>query len=367
VWNLCVEQESHWRPGRGPVAGLIERCQQLTEARADNPWLAAGSSIVQQQAIRDYHHAMQAFFDGARDKPTWRKAKRRDGFRIVMLKSHHIRRLNRKAGEVWIPKVGWVRFRWSRAVPGGARSYRVTRDRTGRWHIAFAAVPEPIPAPGTGEVVGIDRGVAVSAALSTGEMLTVPGWSKPEQRRFKRLERQLSKSKRCSKRRERIRKGRARLSARETDRRKDRAEKLSTRVALRFDIIRVEELDIMNLTRSAKGTTVSPGQSVAAKSALNDRILRSGWGLLVRRLEDKAPGRVEKVPPAYTSQRCSACGHVDGRSRESQAAFRCTSCGYACNADVNAARNIAAGHAVTARGGDRATGPANREPHLLAS
>jgi putative transposase len=122
-----------------------------------------------------------------------------------------------------------------------------------------------------------------------------------------------------------------------------------------------------NLTRSARGTTASPGQNVAAKSALNDRILRAGWGLLVRRLEDKAPGRVEKVPPAYTSQRCSACGHVDGRSRESQAAFRCTSCGYACNADVNAARNIAAGHAVTARGGDRATGPAKREPQLLAS
>ena len=90
----------------------------------------------------------------------------------------------------------------------------------------------------------------------------------------------------------------------------------------------------------------------------------SGWGLLVRRLEDKAPGRVEKVQPAYTSQRCSACGHVDRKSRESQAVFRCTACGYACNADVNAARNISAGHAVKARRGDRAAGPVNREPQL---
>jgi putative transposase len=92
---------------------------------------------------------------------------------------------------------------------------------------------------------------------------------------------------------------------------------------------------------------------------------QAGWGLLVRRLEDKAPGRVEKVPPAYTSQRCSACGHVDRKSRESQAVFRCTACGYACNADVNAARNIAAGRAVKARGGDRAAGPVNREPQLV--
>ena len=91
-------------------------------------------------------------------------------------------------------------------------------------------------------------------------------------------------------------------------------------------------------------------------------ILASGWGLLVRRLQDKAPGRVEKVRPAYTSQCCSACGHIAAGSRESQALFRCVACGYACNADVNAARNIAAGHAVTARGGSGLPGPVNREP-----
>ena len=102
------------------------------------------------------------------------------------------------------------------------------------------------------------------------------------------------------------------------------------------------------------------------KAGLNREILASGWGLLVRRLRDKAPGRVETINPAFTSQRCSACGHMDGNSRESQARFACTACGFACNADVNAARNIAAGHAGTARGGLRDAEPANREPQLLA-
>jgi transposase len=74
---------------------------------------------------------------------------------------------------------------------------------------------------------------------------------------------------------------------------------------------------------------------------------------------------VEKVYPAYTSQRCSACGHVAAESRKSQALFACVACNFACNADVNAARNIAAGHAVTARGGDGAARPVNREPQLL--
>jgi transposase len=122
---------------------------------------------------------------------------------------------------------------------------------------------------------------------------------------MKRLERRLARAQRGSNRRARVKLAIARLRAREIDRRKDWAE--------------------------------------------------------------KAPGRVGKVRPAFTSQRCSACGQVDPKSRESQAVFRCTACGYACNADVNAARNIAAGHAVTARGGDGVTRPVNREPHLLAS
>src|ERR1700730_18417618 len=99
------------------------------------------------------------------------------------------------------------------------------------------------------------------------------------------------------------------------------------------------------MTRSGTGTPENPGRNVGAKAVLNRSILQSGWGLLVRRLEEKAPGRVEKIKPHYTSQRCSVCGQVHGTSRERQAVFRCAGCGYACNADVNAARNIAAGDA----------------------
>jgi len=300
-------------------------------------------------------------------RPSWRKAGRDEGFRIVAVRPGQVRRLSRNTAEVWVPKAGWVRFRWSRAVPSGVKSYRVTRDRAGRWHVAFAVIPPPVPAPGNGKAVGIDRGIAVSAALSTGELLHVPGLTGRERARLRRLERKLARAKRGSERRKRARVALARLRARETDRRKDWAEEASTDIACRFDLIRVEDLRIRNMTRSAKGTWENPGRNVQVKAKLNRGILRSGWGLLVRRLEEKAPGRVEKVSPAFSSQRCSACGHVDARSRESQARFCCTACGYACNADVNAAINIAAGHAVTARGGCRDAGPVNREPHLLAS
>jgi transposase len=119
------------------------------------------------------------------------------------------------------------------------------------------------------------------------------------------------------------------------------------------------------MTRSARGTIADPGHNVTQKAGLNRGILAGAWGLLARRLEEKAPGRVEKIRPAFTSQRCSACGHVAAGNRESQALFCRASCGYASNADVNAAKNIAAGHAVNARGGDGTAQPANREPHPL--
>jgi transposase len=346
------------------MPGFAERCRQLTEARAEAAWLAEGSVTVQQQAVKDHQRAMANFLNGTHGRPTWRKRDQDEGFRIVAVGPGDVRRLNRNHAMVKVPKAGWVRFRWSRPVPDGVKSFRVTRDRSGRWHVAFALIPDPVPGPGTGEVVGVDRGVTVSAALSTGELLRCAGLSARETTRLRSAQRKLARAKRGSNRRGKAKAQVARLKAREVDRRKDWCEQVSTSLARQFDVIRVEDLKIRNMTHSSKGTLEAPGKNVAAKAGLNRAIQSSGWGLLVRRLEEKAPGRVEKVPPAYTSQCCSACGHVDAKSRESQADFRCTACGFACNADVNAARNIAAGHAVKARGGDRIAGPVNREPQL---
>src|SRR6202044_1022218 len=128
------------------------------------------------------------------------KAGRNEGFRITGRRGQNwdVRHVSRHIGQVWVPKAGWVRFRWSRAVPAGAKSYRVTMDRAERWHVAFAAIPPPVPAPNNGQVVGIDRGVAVSAALSTGEMLRAPTLTGPERARLRRLQRRLTHAQRGS-------------------------------------------------------------------------------------------------------------------------------------------------------------------------
>ncbi|MFI5713183.1 RNA-guided endonuclease InsQ/TnpB family protein [Kribbella sp. NPDC051620] len=165
---------------------------------------------------------------------------------------------------------------------------------------------------------------------------------------------------------------RARSSAhaRAGDRRKDWVEKTSTNLARRFDVIRVEDLRIAPMTRRPKPKP-DPEQPDAylsnrrrAKAGLNRSILANGWGLLVQRLEHKAAGRVERVNPAYTSQTCNACGHCAPENRESQAVFRCAACGHQANADINAAVNIAAGRAVSARRETPLGVSPKREPQL---
>lgn len=339
IWNIAVEQLNYsTRERRMP--NFAEQSRQLTKARHEHDWLREAPTVVGQQALRDFRQACSNWWGGSHKRPTWRKKGRNEGFRVTDGSGIRVEKVNRRWSRAWIPALGWVKFRLSRDVPD-AKSFRITCGPTGRWHIAFAAVPTPIDAPRNGEVVGVDRGVAVTLAYSTGEMLHAP-----EPAPIKVAAQALARCKRGSNRRRKAKRGLAKQHARNADRRKDFIEKATTDLARRFDLIRIEDLRVGNMVRSARGTIETPGRNVRQKSGLNRSIMAGGWGMFASRLEDKAPGRVEKVNPAYTSQTCAVCRHVDRNSRNSQALFCCTACGHTANADVNAACNIAAGRAV---------------------
>jgi hypothetical protein len=137
----------------GGIVGALSGCAICVESGGGAATALAsgeaGSQTVQQQALRDFAQSMCNFLAGTHRRPTWRKAGVHEGFRQVGVKSHHIELLNRHFGRVWVPKVGWLRFHLSRPVPAGVRSYRVTRDRAGRWHVAFAHIPIRLPGRAT--------------------------------------------------------------------------------------------------------------------------------------------------------------------------------------------------------------------------
>ena len=328
VYNLGNEQRLEWRPGRGPTPGYLEQKRQLTEARAAEPWLAAGSATVQQEALRDLDQAWRNFFAGSHRRPGWRKQGSHEGFRVVGVQARRVQELSRRWSRVLVPKVGWVRFRRSRAVPD-AKSYRVTRDPAGRWHIAFAVVPELVPGPGTGEIVGIDRGVAASMALSTGELLLAPRPSPQRQQRLVRLQRKFARAKRGSNRRARVRDSIAGLCARDKDARKDWAEKASTDIARRFDVIRIEDLRIDSMSPFGQGNRRLPRPPCPPESQPEpgDQTIRLG-AVRVSAWRIKLPvgwKRSTRVSPRSVAARAGMWTRSRARAKRASCALPATS------------------------------------------
>jgi putative transposase len=377
VWNTGLEQRREYRR-RAAWINYVEQARQMAEAKNDEhcAWLADAPSHILQQTLRDLEKACKTHGTW---KVRWRsKMKTPPAFRFPDAKKIRVERLNRRWGQVKLPKLGWVRFRWTRPIGGTIRNATVSRD-AGRWYISFC-VEDGVTdvAPNGKPAVGVDRGVAVAVVMSDGATCDRKFATTGEQRRLRRLQQRLARSLRThgrnrkSKRRDAVRAELGRLNARLRARRTDFAAQTAHRLVTSHGLVVVEDLRVANMTRSAKGTAEAPGRNVRQKAGLNRAILDKGWGGFLLALQNAARyhgAEIIKVNPAYTSQTCNACGHVARESRESQAVFRCVACGHGANADVNAAKNIlAAGLAVTGRG-DLANGRSvkRQPPERLAA
>jgi putative transposase len=339
VYNLGLEQRATW--GRKHRIGYVQQAADLTRLRAEFDWIRAVYVSCQQQALRDLDRAFVNFFAGRARYPTRRKKGVNDAFRFPG-REVETRRINAKWGAVRLPKIGWVRFRDTRPLRGTLKNATVTGGPDG-WHVSFACEIEHEAPARLPDVVGIDRGVVNTLALSTGEMLSVPLSLDRIEGAKRRAQRTLSRRKRGSRRYARQRNRIARLQARAGRVRRDFHHRAALDIARRFGVAVLEDLRIKNMTTSASGTVAEPGRMVRQKAGLNRSILNQGWGafelILSYKMEERG-GRVVKTDPAFTSQTCSACGVVDARSRKSQAIFECVECGHRDNADSNAANNI---------------------------
>ncbi|SEI15124.1 putative transposase [Methylobacterium sp. 275MFSha3.1] len=339
VYNLALEQKATW--GRKHRLGYVAQAADLTRLRAEFDWVRAVYVSCQQQALRDLDRAFGNFFAGRTAFPRPRKRGVDDSFRFpgreVAVKS-----LNGKWSAVRLPKIGWVKFRDTRPMRGDLKNVTVRLDASG-WYVAFTReIAHEAPAPSL-EVVGIDRGVATTLALSTGDMLTLPASLERIEVLKRKAQRIVARRKRGSNRRRRAQARVARLQARQARIRRDFHHRAALDIARRYGVAVLEDLNTRGMTASARGTVTEPGRNVRQKAGLNRAILAAGWHLFATILTDKMEergGQVVIVPARFTSQTCAACGVVDARSRESQARFICIGCGHTDHADVNAAITI---------------------------
>jgi putative transposase len=346
VYNAALSQRAQfWRQyqrATGETLNYGAQARELTDLRAEFEWVAAVSQTCQQQALRDLEKAFANFFAGRAQYPTPRRKGEHESFRFQG-REVAIERLNRNWSRVRLPKIGWVRFRDTRPLAGTIKNATVRLTPLG-WQIAFACEIEHSAPCNFGPGVGIDRGVANSIALSTGELASVPV------ARLRALDRKHRKAQQAAARRHRgsgryakARKRAAAIKAKAARLRKDWNHKATAGIAARYGVVVIEALQTRNMTASARGTLDQPGRQVRQKAGLNRAILEQGWQQFETFLAYKlaaAGGRLVKVDPRNTSRTCHHCGTVDALSRESQAHFKCVDCGHQAHADVNAARNI---------------------------
>ncbi|WP_051949287.1 RNA-guided endonuclease TnpB family protein [Methylosinus sp. PW1] len=350
VYNAALYQrEAFWKQHlrtEGKHVSYAGQCLELTDLRAEFDWIREVSATCEQQALRDLDKAFQRFFDGISGYPTPRRKGENDSFRFQG-RDIEVEKLNRNWSRVWLPKIGWVRFRDTRPMIGKLKNVTVSLDPLG-WHVSFAREIEHEAPANIAPAVGIDRGVANSIAMSSpleGEQFFSVGKERLAvlDRRRRKHQRDLSRRRRGSKRCGNARKRIAAVAAKGARVREHFNHVQTTRIVRRFGTVCIEDLNIASMTASAKGTVEEPGKNVAQKAGLNRSILEQGWGQFEEFLTYKlaaSGGVLVKVDPRNTSRKCSNCGHIDARNRESQASFRCVECGHEAHADVNAAINI---------------------------
>lgn len=234
---------------------------------------------------------------------------------------------------------------------GVVKSFTISRNAR-HWYVSLLVEApteliqrsDPTRAQKDKGAIGVDLGVKVKAALSTGEVVENPRHLQLSLKRLARLQTKLSRAQKGSKNRERLKNQISKLQHTISLQRASSNHHLTKTLATSYEVIGLEDLNVSGMTRSASGTIEEPGKNVAAKSGLNRNILDVSFSQIRSQLDYKTQRYgsslllVDRFEP--TSKRCSSCGAIKKDLKLTDRTYRCDSCGYEEDRDINAAKNI---------------------------
>ncbi|HAC62149.1 MAG TPA: transposase [Cyanothece sp. UBA12306] len=321
-------------------------------------WLREVSAVPLQQSLRDLDVAFKNFFNSGTRK---RKGKKVKPPKFKSRKSKQSAKFTDNGFKVnqhnvYLAKIGKLKINWSRELPSKPSSVTVIKDSADRYFLSFVCDVNPIPLLPNNNSIGVDLGIIDFATLSNGEKIKAPKPLKSNLKRLRKLQRNLSRKKKGSKRRGVARKKVAKLHAKITDIRTDFIQKLSTKLIRENQTIALEDLKVSGMVKNRK---------------LSRAISDLGWRSFRTMLEAKGEmyGREVRIIDRWepTSQTCSDCGEKGGKKELSVREWTCLFCGAIHDRDVNASTNIlkvAEGHSETKNGRGEKVRLSKKKAHL---
>lgn len=329
--NEQYEQDNSFKFSYTKIANLLPHWKKELH------WLKDCHSQVLQQSLKDLESAFKNFFQKRADFPKFKKKGLKESFRFPQGC-----KLEQQNNRLYLPKIGWIRYCNSRDVQGEVKNVTVIQ-KCGKWFVAIQTEFEyEIPTHQGGEI-GIDMGVVRFATLSNGDYFEPLNSFKTHKGKLAKLQRRLKNKIKFSQNWQRLKAKIAKLHYKIANCRKDFLHQTSSKISKNHAMIYIEDLQVSNMSKSAKGTMEEHGKNVKQKSGLNRAILDQSWAEFRRQLDYKTQwlgGFLVAVPPQNTSRTCPCCGYIAKENRQTQADFKCVECGYTENADLVGALNI---------------------------
>ncbi|MFJ8536423.1 RNA-guided endonuclease InsQ/TnpB family protein [Streptomyces sp. NPDC093591] len=341
VWNECVAKSkavhlNNRAGGEKRTCGPAQLDKMLTEARKATPWLREGSSVPQQQVIRDFGKSRAKAQKDIKDRlvmarragmPRWKKK------REALSTLNYTRRgFQLKDGVLHLAGGIVLTVVWSRELPAAPSSVRIYQDSIGHWYASFVVLAAVEPLPKTGAVIGIDWGVKETATTtSAAHDLPHAEHGKKAKEKLTRYDRMVARRKpkkgqTGSKGYREAKRLRAKACKKVARQRQDTGRKWAKAVVTTHDALAVEDFKPKFLAR----TTMARKAADAAIGATKQALIEMG----------RKHGRaVHLVHPAHTTMDCAHCG---ARAKHAlplgERTYTCNACGTVRPRDKNSAR-----------------------------